>query len=200
MKKPPLQYTPQSDDIIVKFPRSQLKKGEVVKVPNQFDSIFVYRDGTQELIQNRREIVLEYPVESIYFVLHTRSILTMKWGTPSRILVADLKGQSQMLGAYGRIEYSLQNATKLIATELHSEEVMTQKEIDHALLALIPSVFNEYFATIQSIDTTDPAKTAVELEKKLSPYLSEKMDERGIVLKTLSIENVNFELPERMSA
>lgn len=200
MKKVPIHYSPNAEDIIVKFPKTQLKKGEVIKVPDQFDSIFTYKDGAQELIQNRREIILEYPVESIYFVLHTRNVLHTKWGTPSRILIADQKAQSQMLGAFGRIEYSLQNAAKLITTTMKSEEVLTQNDLNHLILSMIPDVFNTYFATIQSMDINEPAKVAIDLQAKLTPELSTRMDERGLELKGLSIENVNFELPERMAS
>lgn len=198
MKKNPIHYSPNADDIVVKFPKTQLKKGEVIKVPDQFDSIFTYKDGTQELIQNRREILLEYPVESVHFVLHTRNVLHSKWGTPSRILVADQKGQSQMLGAYGRIEYALQNASRLIATTMKSEEVLTQKNLNQLTLSMIPDVFNTYFASSEALEISQPAKLAIELQTKLTPLLASRMDDRGLELKGLTIENVNFELPERM--
>lgn len=199
MKKTPIQYSPNPDDIIAKFPKTQLKKGDVVKIPTNFDAVFVYQDGTQELIQGIREITLEYPVDGIYFVLHTKSVLKTKWGTPSRILIADQKGQSQMLGAYGRIEYSLQNASKVITAKMQSAAALELKDLNQWVLEMVPESFNQYFATIQTIDISDPARLSIELKEKISPYLSQLMDDIGLKLNALTFENVNFELPERMS-
>ena len=197
MKKAPIQYSPNPSDLIAKFPRTQLKKGETVKIPVNFDSVLVYKDGTQELVQNIRSVTLEYPVESIFFVLNNRGVLKTKWGTPNRILVADIKGQAQMLGAFGRIEYSLQNPSKLIIKKMHSAERLIQSDLDQWVLELIPDAFNKYFATIQSLDIKDPAKLAIELKAKITPFLEALMDDLGLSLKSLTVENVNFDLPER---
>lgn len=196
MKKNTIGFEPNPNDIIAKVPKTQLKKGEIVKIPKNYDAILMYRDGTQEVIQNILEITLEYPVEMIYLVLHNRQTLETKWGTPTRILIEDELQQSQLLGAYGTIEFQMQNASRFITTRMGQETVTNYDALKHHVLVLIPEAFNQYFATIQSIQTEDPAKLSIDLKHQLSPYLETLLDDLGLRLKSMVIENVNFQRPE----
>lgn len=196
MKKNTIGFEPNPNDIIAKVPKTQLKKGEIVKIPKNYDAILMYRDGTQEVIQNILEITLEYPVEMIYLVLHNRQTLETKWGTPTRILIEDELQQSQLLGAYGTIEFQMQNASRFITTRMGQETVTNYDALKHHVLDLIPEAFNQYFATIQSIQTEDPAKLSIDLKHQLSPYLETLLDDLGLRLKSMVIENVNFQRPE----
>lgn len=196
MKKT-LRFQPESNQVIVQMPRTQLKKGEVISIPSGYDALVITKDTTAEVIQDKLEFKLDYSAEIIYLVKSNRTIYTTKWGTKSRIQVVDIDQKVQELGAYGAVEYQLINPHRFIQKRLNSLTEIVEEQLKSLVLEMLPEAISQWTMNAKPIDSDSPMYLVPEFKLTIEKKLNELCSEFGIEITKLSVENINVLKEER---
>ncbi len=191
-KSKTIKYDIENNHLISKLPGQDFKKGTTIDNPPGYEAVLIDKDGSQEVVKNQHKIKLDRSVYYIYYVQSNRKVIKARWGTPTRIKVKtneDIK----TLGGYGHIEFQLMNPMRYINTRIHSEQFVDEEILTKLVLSWIPDLFHQVIEDLQPFDLTQESKNVLKLKEALSPKLSKALDEIGLQLKSLNIENLNFQ-------
>jgi membrane protease subunit (stomatin/prohibitin family) len=187
-----IRFTPESNQVIVKIPRTQFKKGETLSIPQGFEALLMAKEGPVESVQGVLEKKFESPVEIIYLVRGNRAVISSKWGTPNRLLVRDQNGQPQKMGAYGLFEFKLTNPSRYVITRMAHNSEVDEATLKKDIQGLIPEALNQVFQSQEAIDTTQLSTLISKLSIEMKKKLEELSDDLGLSIHKLVIEDVNF--------
>jgi membrane protease subunit (stomatin/prohibitin family) len=191
-KSKSIVYDFDNNHIISKIPGQNFKKGSTIDNPPGFEAVLLDQDGSQEVIKNTHLIKLNRPVYNIFYVQSNRKIIKAKWGTPTRIKVKTQDGY-QNLGGYGHIEFQLINPLRYINTRLNNNQYLDEEMLTKMVLSWIPDLFHQIMKDLEPIDSNEESANVLKLKELLQPKLDKVLDEVGVLLKTLNVENLNFQ-------
>jgi membrane protease subunit (stomatin/prohibitin family) len=191
MKKS-LKFQPEPHQMIVQVPRTQYKKGEFISVPPGYEALIIANDMTTEVIQNRLEFKLEYPVEIIYFVKSNRNLTSTKWGTKSRLEVQDNTRETLKLGAYGTVEFQLVSPHKLIQTRLSNGHDLTDKQLIEMVLNELPEALNDWGLKTSNVDKNNLNELMDDFKSAVKTKLDNLCDVFGVNINKLTVESINL--------
>jgi membrane protease subunit (stomatin/prohibitin family) len=191
MKKS-LKFQPESHQMIVQVPRTQYKKGEIISVPPGYEALIIANDMTAEVIQNRLEFKLDYPVEIIYFVKSNRNLISTKWGTKSRLEVQDDLNKPLKLGAYGTLEFQLISPHKLIQTRLSNGQDLTDKQLIEMVLSELHEALNEWSLKTSDVDKNNLSDLMPNFKVTVKTKLDTLCDSFGVNISKLTVESINL--------
>jgi hypothetical protein len=194
-KKKVFMHSPESHHIISKVPENGFKKGESVQVPQGYEALLFEADGGQELIKNQLLIKLENPIQYVYFAKSNRRIIRSNWGTPNRIKVNTEVGLKSF-GGFGFVEFQLINPLRFVATRMSNETFVDEAIITQIVLGRIPEAMHQVLPGLEPLSTENESVIINQLVESLKPVLNKALDNIGIRLETLVIENINFQAIE----
>lgn len=187
-----IRFNPEASQVIVKIPKTNFKKGEILSIPPGFEALLFTKEGTVEAVQGVLEKKFENPVQVIYLVRGNRAIISSKWGTPNRVLVRDQNGQPQKLGAYGSFEFKLANPTRYVNTRMAHDAEVDENTLKKDLLGLIPAAINQVFLSSPLIDTENISQFKAKMSVEMKNILETLSDDFGFSIHKLLIEDINF--------
>lgn len=206
-----IEWTDDSRDTIVwRFPRhgNEIKSGAMLTVREGQTAVFVdegqladvFTPGTYKLTTANLPILttleswkygFESPFKAEVYFVNTRRFTNQKWGTKNPIMLRDPEFGPTRLRAFGTFTFRVSNAdtflTEVVGT---SGDVDTTEIADH-VRNLVVSRFTEALGEAK-LAALDLAANYSELGDALSGKMTESMEDYGIELKDLMVENISL--------
>lgn len=191
-KSKAIKYDVENNHLISKLPGQDFKKGTIIDNPPGYEVILIDKDGSQEIVKNLHSIKLDRPIYYIYYVQSNRKIIKSRWGTPTRIKV-QTQDDLKTLGGYGHIEFQLMNPMRFINTRLKNDQFVDDEILTKLVLSWFPDLVHQIIETLQPFDLSQESANVLKFKEALTPKLEKVLDEIGIQLKSLNVENLNFQ-------
>ncbi len=206
-----IEWTDDSRDTIVwRFPRhgNEIKSGAMLTVREGQTAVFVdegqladvFTPGTYELTTANMPILttleswkygFESPFKAEVYFVNTRRFTNQKWGTKNPIMLRDPEFGPTRLRAFGTFTFRVTDAdtfmTEVVGT---SGDVSTPEIADH-IRNLVVSRFTEALGEAK-LAALDLAANYSELGSALGGKMTESMEDYGIELKDLMVENISL--------
>lgn len=191
-KKPTISHVPEDTHLIEKVPGSAFEKGQTLEIPAAYEALMFAADGTQQILKNVNAQKLETEVQYIYLAKSNRKIIRSNWGTPTRIQVETNQGM-QTLGAFGYIEFQLVNPIRYVSTRMESNDFADETTLSKLVLSRIPEALHRIIPDIEPLAISQESTTTLKLKEALTPDMDQELSDMGIQIKSLVVENVNFQ-------
>lgn len=191
--KKSVKFEGNLEHLIVLHRRDKYPKNTLVEVPKGYEVVIFEPNGTTEVIKNMFEFKLKYEAKYIYYVKSNKAIFQSKWGTPSRINVLGDNGATKSLGAYGNIEFKLMNPVRFINNRLNTFQYLDEETFIQLVLSKLPEFFQIAVKDLEPINLSDSTGLALNLKKSLMDHVAKRLDEMGIELTDIVVENANLQ-------